>query len=86
MKTDRIKSRYYLYKIGFIFLIGSALLMVHTFLFAYFSPGKTITIGINWMAEAHLELFIILVFLPLTLYMLYDTRKNILPKIRSGEL
>jgi len=86
MKIDRIKLRYHIFKLGFIFLIATAFLMIHTFLFAYFSPGKTITIGINWMAEAHLELFIIFVFLPMVIFIFWETKKNILPKIRSGEL
>lgn len=88
MKINNFKSkiRYQLFIIGYAFLFTSATIMTVAFFSAYIDPSKTVTIGINWMGEAHIEALVFVVLIPIIIFLGWETKTNILPKIKEGVL
>ena len=71
------KLHHYFLLGGYIFLCFPYFLWLHTFLSAYFSGSKTVTIGINWNGEANLELFLLMLSVPLVIFVLFDVRSRL---------
>lgn len=57
--------------IGLIFGSASSLVVLTTFLFAYFNQDKLVYVTINRFGEANLELFIVVMGFILAMYHLY---------------
>ena len=85
-KINKNKLRYRFYQLGAAFLSTCMFLMLLTFFTAYVQPSKTVTVTIDSRNEANVELIMILMFLPITIFLLYDMRVNLLPKIKEGKL
>lgn len=64
------KLQVWCFLFGMVFLLSYAVVMIQTFMLAYFNPdgSKTILVGINWVGEAHAELVLILLGIPFILY------------------
>ena len=86
LQINKTKLRYHVFKLGYVFVCGSTFLMMFTFLTAFLSPNKTIVIDINMMGEMHLELLLIFVCIPITIYIMWESKYKILPKIKEGLL
>ena len=86
LQINKTKIRYQVLKFGYIFLVTSTFLMMATFLNAFLHPSKRVIIDVNMVGEAHLELLLIFVFLPITCYLMWESKHRILPKIKEGLL
>ena len=63
-----MKMKFTALMIGCTFLISFFLIVSATFLSAYLQPNKMITVSVNTIGEADLELAMILLSLPLQVY------------------
>ena len=86
MKIDKVKIRYHVLKFGYVLSFAFTMVIIYTFMIAYFSPTKTIVVDVNWVGEAHLEFLLILIFIPLIAFAMWETKTKFLPKILRGEL
>jgi len=77
-----MKVRRFTHIVGMGMLIGSYLLMIHTFLMAYSSPDKRYTINIGFLGESGIELVFILLTLPFVFYVAIKHRAKFIKKVR----
>ena len=86
LKSYGKKARYYLYKIGVPFLFTCMFITAITFFAAYLHPSKTAIVAVDGLHEAHVEFVLLIILLPISFYLMYDLKRNVLPKIKEGKL
>lgn len=64
-------------KLGWAGLFAYTLVFSYTFLMAYFDKSKSVLVTINQHGEAHVELILLLLLLPSSLFVLYYIRDKI---------
>lgn len=86
LKINKKKIRYHMFKLGCCFLFASTVLMICTFFIAFFHPTKIVTVAINLQGEAILEAALICVLIPILIFVFYELKFKVLPKIKEGTL
>jgi|WetSurMetagenome_2_1015567.scaffolds.fasta_scaffold02409_12 hypothetical protein len=74
---------YYMECYAFISLFTVAFTFLQTFLAAYFYPGQFVTVYINALGEADIELVLLCTAAPCWLLLLIDLRLRIVPILRG---
>lgn len=82
----RKNIRSFSYLMGVSFLVTSAFVLLKIFFKAYFTTDQQIIFSINHFNEANIELGLMLIAMPFLFYICFDVFKNVLPKIKRGEL
>lgn len=84
MKKENIKN--YLAIFGLLLLAGYSIVLTITFLVAYFHPSYSTLVLINFYGEAHFEFVLLCITVPLGLWAVYHSCKNLFTKKETVKL
>jgi energy-coupling factor transporter transmembrane protein EcfT len=79
----KLRLKFISFSIGLGFLLGTVIVMIMTFMIAYFNPSKSVLVTINTYNEANFEFWMIMVCVPFTIYFVINTYKNFRNEVKT---